>query len=77
MAALDDLTFTKGEDTLKWYESSDRARRGFCPECGSSIFKDNLDGEKIVLSVGALDPPTGLTHLKNIFIESKGDWYEL
>ncbi len=55
----------------------ERARRGFCPDCGSSIFKDNKDGEKIVLSVGALDAPTGLTHLKGIFTESKGDWYEL
>jgi hypothetical protein len=46
-------------------------------DCGSSIFKDNKDGEKIVLSVGALDAPTGLGHLKDICTESKGDWYEL
>jgi hypothetical protein len=57
---------------------SPRARPGgFLPDCGSSIFKDNKDGEKIVLSVGALNPPTGLKHLKDIFTESKGDWYEL
>ena len=77
VARLQDFSFTTGEDKLKWYESSARARRGFCPECGSSIFKDNKDGENIVLSVGALEAPTGLCHLKDIFTDSKGDWYDV
>ena len=77
VALLADFKFTKGEDELQWYESSDKARRGFCPNCGSSIFKDNKDGEKIVLSVGALESPTGLSFLKNIFEDSKGDYYTL
>ena len=77
VARLDDFNFTKGADKLRWYESSDRARRGFCPDCGSSIFKDNKDGEKIVLSVGALDAPTNLGFLKNIFEDSKGDYYNM
>ena len=27
-------------DALIWYESSDRARRGFCQRCGSHLFWD-------------------------------------
>jgi hypothetical protein len=77
VALLSDFQFTQGADKLKWYESSTKARRGFCPDCGSSLFKDNKDGEKIVLAVGALDPPTGLQFLKNIFVDSKGDYYQL
>lgn len=77
VARLEDFSITQGEENLRWYESSDKARRGFCFKCGSSIFKDNKDGEKIVLSVGALDEPTGLSHLKSIFTESHGDWYKL
>jgi hypothetical protein len=77
VASLADFEITEGADKLKWYESSDKARRGFCPDCGSSIFKDNKDGEKIVLSVGALDAPTKLGFLKNIFEDSKGDYYTL
>jgi hypothetical protein len=77
VAKLADFEFLSGEDELQWYESSERARRGFCPKCGSSIFKDNKDGEKIVLSVGAIDAPTGLSFLKNIFEDSKGDYYAL
>ncbi len=77
VAMLSDFTYTKGEDKVVWYESSEKARRGFCPDCGSSIFKDNKDGVKIVLAVGAIDSPTGLSQLKNIFDDSKGDYYEL
>ena len=77
VAKLADFEITEGAEKLKWYESSGNARRGFCPECGSSIFKDNKDGEKIVLSVGALEAPTELAFLKNIFEDSKGDYYTL
>ncbi len=75
VVALSDFKISKGEDQLKWYDSSAKARRGFCTECGSSIFKDNKDGENIVLSVGALNTPTGLSYLKDICTESKGDYY--
>ena len=27
-----------GEAQLRWYESSDAARRGFCGRCGSTLF---------------------------------------
>ncbi|OFW68272.1 MAG: hypothetical protein A2Y74_07070 [Actinobacteria bacterium RBG_13_63_9] len=77
VAKLADFKITEGADKLKWYESSEKARRGFCSECGSSIFKDNKDGEKIVLSMGALEVPTHLAFLKNIFEGSKGDYYKL
>ena len=77
VAQLADFEITQGADKLIWYESSENARRGFCRECGSSIFKDNKDGEKIVLSVGALEAPTGLSFLKNIFEDDKGDYYTL
>ena len=40
-----------------------------------SVVAFKKDGEKIVLSVGSLDSPTGLSFLKNIFEDSKGDYY--
>ena len=49
------------------------AERFLPQDCGSSILKDNKDGEKIVLSVGALEAPTGLALLKNIFEGGKGE----
>jgi len=34
----DQVTFTRGEEELTWYESSPGAQRGFCRQCGSSMF---------------------------------------
>ncbi len=28
----------KGEDSLRWYTSSKQSKRGFCSDCGSSLF---------------------------------------
>ena len=39
----ENLTITRDEG-LKWYRSSDWARRGFCANCGSSLFWE-MDGE--------------------------------
>ena len=62
---------------LKWYASSDHARRGFCGECGSSLFWDVLDGKGIGIAAGSLDTPTGLKTLAEIFVGGRSDYYEL
>ncbi|HAT86206.1 MAG TPA: aldehyde-activating protein, partial [Rhizobiales bacterium] len=75
------FVFTKGEDKLKWYESSDFARRGFCSECGSSLFwqAHKLDDHKdhIAIAAGCIDE-LGDNHIsKHIFCAHKGDYYEI
>lgn len=65
------------QDTLRWYESSERARRGFCSTCGSSLFWEPLAGDKTAVAMGAFDSPTG-THLEmHIFVSERGDYYEI
>ena len=32
------LSITGGEESLRWYASSEDSRRGFCPRCSSSLF---------------------------------------
>ncbi len=61
---------------LKWYKSSDWARRGFCSECGSALFWDD-GGEEISINAGNLDQPTGLSIAKHIFLADKADYYEV
>lgn len=64
--------------TLRWYRSSDIARRGFCSTCGSSLFWQRLDGRHgISVAAGTLDEPTGLFTLGDIFVADKGDYYEI
>jgi hypothetical protein len=67
------LTEEKG---LKWYQSSDYARRGFCQDCGSAIFWDGGD-EDLYISMGSLHGSTGLRVANHIFVDEKPDHYEI
>ncbi len=65
---------------LRWIESplSDRgARRGFCAECGSSLFWDPQDAGSISIAAGTLDRPTGLRTAGHWYTHQAGDYYEL
>ena len=67
----------RGEDKVRWYQSSAKARRGFCSTCGSSLFWDPLFRDWIGVAMGAFDKPTG-THIHvHVFVAEKGDYYEI
>ena len=61
---------------LRWYRSSDFAKRGFCGECGSVLFWDD-GGDEISINAGGLDQPTGLAVTKHIFVDDKADYYDI
>jgi hypothetical protein len=67
----------RGEDRINWYKSSDAARRGFCRDCGSSLFWEAAQRDYVSIAVGALDLPTGLATARHIFVEDKGDYYRI
>lgn len=60
---------------LRWYRSSPEARRGFCCECGASLFFDRLESDGIAIAAGTLDPPTGLRTVRHVFVADAGDYY--
>ncbi len=62
---------------VKWFASSEAARRGFCPDCGSFLFWEALEDGTVSFALGAVDSPTGLTLEKHIFVADKGDYYEI
>ena len=62
---------------LKWYRSSEQARRGFCAECGSSLFWSADGRDTITIMSGTIDGKTGLTTVAHICVADKGDYYEL
>jgi hypothetical protein len=62
---------------LKWYASSDNARRGFCGECGGTLFFDPLTKDYVAIAAGTLDPPTGLKTTVQIHVASAGDYYQI
>jgi hypothetical protein len=64
-------------DGLKWYVAVPGFRRGFCGDCGSALFFEEIGGERVSISAGSLDEPHGLTFAAHIFASEKGDYYEI
>jgi hypothetical protein len=78
-AAREDLLLLE-ERGLRWIQSphSDAgARRGFCGECGSSLFWDAPELETISIAAGTLDAPTGARIVSHWFVSQAGDYYEV
>jgi len=71
----ENVTITE-DSRLKWYRSSDVAKRGFCAECGSNLFWDG-GGDELYISMGCLDQSTGLRISKHIFVNEVADYYEI
>ena len=78
-ARLEDFALVD-EGALRWMDSprSDRrARRGFCGECGASLFWQPAEGERIHITAGTLDRPTGLRIAGHFYAHHAGDYDEL
>jgi len=60
---------------LRWYTSSAKARRGFCGDCGSTLFWDAPSRDYVSITAGTVDAPTGLTTVLQIYVDSAGDYY--
>ena len=73
-ASRDSLRFVESRG-LKWYRSSAKAQRGFCSECGSTLFWDGTGRDVISIAAGTLDAPTGLSTTLQIHTKSAGDYY--
>ena len=71
-----DLVLTR-QDGLKWFRSSEDARRGFCQDCGSVLFWKQEGSDTTSIAAGAIDGATGVPLEGHIFCESAGDYYEI
>ena len=70
----------QGGDAITWHQSSEKARRGFCSHCGSSLFFDPLDRKKhgwTSVALGSIDKPTQTRLGLHIFVAEKGDYYDI
>jgi hypothetical protein len=62
---------------LRWRvsEASDaHAERGFCCECGSSLFWRAPARTTVSIAAGTLDGPTGRRTIGHIYDEQRADW---
>jgi hypothetical protein len=62
---------------LRWYESSEDARRGFCARCGSTLFWQAAGRNYLTIAAGSLDDSSDLAVACHIFVADKGGYYEI
>ncbi len=76
-SVLEENIFFKSKKTLKWFESSKKAKRGFCGTCGSSIFFKRYESRSISISAGLFRNPSKLKTVSHIFVKNKRDYYKI
>lgn len=55
---LTDFTWTRGAPAE--FHSSEKARRGFCRDCGTPLYYRHEDNKHISMSIGAFDHPASI-----------------
>ena len=71
-----DLKFLS-KKSLKWFKSSKRAKRGFCSNCGASIFFKVMGTDSVCIAAGIFNNPTKLKTSIEIFTKGKSDYYKI
>lgn len=57
-----------------WYRSSDKAERGFCPACGTTLTFRYLDGGALDIAAVTLDDPDALPPEDELWTASQRAW---
>ena len=67
------------QKSLQWYhDESPDTYRGFCNQCGSSLFWDAKDGrDRISIAAGTLDDSDDLKTIGHIFVSEAGSYYRI
>ena len=74
---LEENIIFMNKSTLRWYNSSNFAKRGFCNKCGASIFFKFKPADDISIAAGLFNGKTGLKTMGNIFVGTKSDFYKI
>lgn len=67
----------EGAAHITWYRASPDAERGFCSVCGSHLFWKQSNEDYSGILAASVDEPSGLRLAKHIFVDDKGDYYEI
>jgi len=68
----------KGDEFIKFYESSPGEYKGFCSNCGSSLFtKFDEYPEILGFPFGTLDTDPKVKPTRHIYVGSKAAWHDI
>jgi len=73
-APRDAITWTRGEPSR--FRSSEHVDRGFCANCGTPLFYDDRQGDRVNFMIGALDHPEQFPPHANTGNESRVPWFD-
>ena len=76
-SVLEENITYKSKSTLKWFVSSNKAKRGFCKKCGASVFFKRIGSRAISISAGLFKNPTKLETSSHIYTLNKRDYYKI
>lgn len=69
------------QSSLKWYKSitdeTPNVQRGFCSECGCSLFWHPKDQPQIAVAAGSLNEPTHLKTMGHVWCSQISDYYKI
>ena len=66
---------TKGDDRLSVIKSSDWAERGFCSECGSTLWYGTAHDGARYLAAGLFDNAGGMTLVGELYVDKRPSGY--
>ena len=76
----DDLKIV-ADQGLKWFrlvtDETPNVYRGFCGECGSSLFWDPRGEDRIAVAASLLDEPTNVQTIGHAWVCEIGDYYQI
>ena len=67
------LRITRGQP--KFYQSSPHVHRGFCSDCGSSLFIRYPESDEIWVGTGTMDEAENVQPRRHMGIESQLPWF--
>jgi hypothetical protein len=67
------LAWTRGLPAR--FSSSQSVERGFCAQCGTPLFYDNVHSPDIGIMIGAFDQPAAIKPISQDSIESRMPWF--
>lgn len=74
---MEEKQFTLGTDvsTLVWYQSTTTGERGFCNQCGSTLFfKGKQWADEIHIALASFDEPIDRKPQTNAYLDAHVDW---
>jgi hypothetical protein len=75
--AMNDRLSVTEDRGLAWYQITDRARRGYCRECGSPLFWQIDEQDSTGIVAGSLDDASDIEPIGHIFVRDKAPYYAI